>query len=187
MQQVNVHPFEQALALADDPDRPKGLHVSQIINDMLKAIEPAKYGGEMSVPKIVAGLALEQQVEKVLSALIPGGFRPGPIKKDGIWLSPDAVATDPWRLREFKLTWYSAKTKPCPYHDVYWGWRVQMMAYCWALETQIAELWAFFVNGEYPVGAPSPQLLPMVIDFSMQELQENWDMLLAHAKFRGWL
>jgi hypothetical protein len=132
-------------------------------------------------------LAFEQQLEKILVSHIPGGFRPQPIQKDGIWMSPDAVAMDPWRLREFKLSWYSMKTKPCPYHDVYWGWRVQMMAYCYGLDTLIAELWPFFVNGEYPVGAPTPVLSPMVIVFSEQEVVENWAMLVNHAKMWGWL
>jgi hypothetical protein len=187
---VNVTPFDPGpLVLADDPDRPKGLHVSQIISAILQTIDPKRYKPDLPLPaaKIVSGLAFEQQLEKILVSHIPGGFRPQPIQKDGIWLSPDNVAMDPWRDREFKLSWYSMKTKPCPYHDVYWGWRVQMMAYAWALETQITELWAFFVNGEYPVGAPTPKLECMVIDWSMQELEENWRMIQAHAKMWGWL
>lgn len=187
---MNVVKFDPGpLVLADDPDRPKGLHVSHIIHDLCVTVDPKRYGGDEGLPwlKITAGLALEQQIEKVLSVAIPGGFRPGPIKKDGIWMSPDAVAMDPWRIREFKLTWYSLKTKPCPEHDVYWPWRVQMMAYCIGIESQIAELWPFHVNGDYPVGAPSPKLEPMVITFSEQELVENWTMLVNQAKYRGWL
>lgn len=188
-----VHPFEPgALTLTDDPDRPTGLHVSQIINRLLQTIDPKRYTDILPTMKIVAGLALEQQLEKVLAIQVPGGFRPPPIQVNGIWMSPDAMAMDPWRVREFKLTWYSAKTKPCPFHDVYWGWRVQMMAYCWGMETQIAELWAFFVNGYYPVGAPTPMIhipdqVPCVITWSMQELEENWAMLVNHAKMWGWL
>ena len=186
---MNVTAFDPGpILLTDDPQRPKGLHVSQIINDLLQVIDPKRYGQiELPVLKITAGLALEQQIEKLLASKMPGGFRPDPIQKDGVWMSPDNVAPEPWRIREFKLSWYSMKTKPCPDHDVYWGWRVQMMAYCWALETQISELWVFFVNGEYPVGVPSPQLQTMVIDWSLQELEENWWMLINHAKYRGWL
>jgi hypothetical protein len=190
---LNVHPFDPGpLVLTDDPDRPTGLHVSQIINRLLQTLDPKRYTDDLPVMKIVAGLALEQQLEKVLALQVPGGFRPGAVKKDGIWCSPDAMAMDPWRVREFKLTWYSAKTKPCPFHEVYWSWRVQMMAYCWVMETQISELWVFFVNGFYPVGAPSPLIyipdaVPCVIDWSMQELEENWQMILNHAKLWGWL
>ena len=172
-----------------DPDRPKGLHVSQIYTDILQTVDPKRYDPNADMPllKIAGGLALERAIEKVLYTMMPGkAFRPPPVKKDGIWLSPDNVVMDPWRGREFKMTWYSMK-KECPYHDVYWPWRVQMMAYAYALDTLLFELWVFFVNGRYPFGPPQPQIQPYLLTFTQQEVWENWMMLVNHAKYRGWL
>lgn len=177
-----------ALVLTDDPHRPKGLHVSKIYTDLLQTIDPKRYDPDADLPllKITGGIAMEQALEQVVYAMSPGSFRPPAVKKDGIWVSPDNVAMDPWRGREFKLTWYSMK-KECPWHDVYWPWRVQMMAYAWVLETLVFELWVLFVNGRYPFGAPRPHLQPYLITFTEQELAENWMMLVNHAKLRGWL
>lgn len=186
---MTAEPFDPPpLILTDDPDRPPGLHVSQIYSSIMQHIDKKRYDPDADLPllKITAGLAMEQALAKVIYALSPGSFRPQAVKKDGIWVSPDNVALDPWRGREFKLTWYSMK-KECPWHDVFWPWRVQMMAYAWVLETLIFELWVLFINGAYPYGAPSPVLQPYLLTFSEQELYDNWQMILAHAKWKGWL
>jgi len=186
---VIVEPFEAPpLILPEDPDRPKGLHVSQIYTRILQEVD-TRYKKQTAMPwlKIAGGLALERQIEKVIHHILPGtSFRPNAIQKDGIWVMPDHVVMDPWRGREFKMTWYSMK-KDCPWDDVYWVWRVQMMAYAYVLETLMYELWVLFVNGYYPWGAPAPVLQAYMLTFTEQELQENWHMLVQHAKLWGWL
>jgi hypothetical protein len=187
--EFDTAPYVPSYGGPGDVHLPEGLHVSRIISDMLQTIDPKRYEKDKPLPavKLTGGVAFERELEKILTKSIPGGFRPDPIQVDGIWMSPDNVATDPWRVREFKLSWYSLKTKPCPFHDVYWPWRTQIMAYLKGIEGNIGELWGYFVNGDYPVGAPSPQLKGFVIDFSDQEIEENWGMLVNHAKHRGWL
>lgn len=167
-------------------ERPDGLHVSTIIKDLMIHLKPKNYGGEMDVTKVMMGLSFEESLEKAFQSAEPGAFRPGPILvPPGIWCSPDSVLPDPWAVSEFKLTWYSAN-KPCPFDEVYWPWLVQIKAYCKALETVLAKLWVLHINGDYKPPCPWP---PKVygIQFGPMEIEENWLMLVNHAKFKGWL
>jgi hypothetical protein len=59
------------------------------------------------------------------------------------------------------------------------------MAYCRCLETSHARLIGFFVNGTYRPMAP--ELLAWDIEFSKRELDENWSLLMNHAKHKGML
>lgn len=176
------------LAIPDDPDRPKGLHVSQIITDMVQAVDP-RYKRQLEMPwlKITSGLAYERAIATAIQHILPGeSFRPHPVKKDGIWVSPDNIVIEPYRGREFKLTWYSMK-KPFPDHDVYWVWVVQMLAYAYVFGLTEFEIWVLYVNGNYPWGVPTPVLQPYLLVFTEQEKWENWFMLVQHAKAKGWL
>jgi len=177
-----------AIVLPTDPHRPSGLHASQIITDLVQGVdERYKKQTEMPWLKIVNGLAFEKQIETAIHHLLPGqSFRPPPVQKDGIWCSPDHVVMDPWRGREFKMTWYSMK-KGFPDHDVYWVWVVQMLAYAYVLEMNLFECWVLYVNGDYPWGVPTPVLKAYMLEFTEQEKVENWAMLVNHAKWRGWL
>ena len=59
----------------------------------------------------------------------------------------------------------------------------QMMAYSWNLDTTDARLYVFFVNGL----TRSPAMLAWDIEFTVQELEDNWRMLLNFARERGML
>jgi hypothetical protein len=171
----------------DDGTRPPGLHLSDIITDMCKRLDPKRYdtGEPMSEGKILTGLAVERLIEKTLRIVTPGGFRPHPIQIDGIWCSPDWITLG-GQVEEFKCTWYSM-AKPCPTHDVYWPWREQIKGYCYATGTLDAVLRAFFVNGDYK--PPKPVWPPKAyqIQFTVGELKESWAGKVSHAERRGWL
>jgi hypothetical protein len=169
-----------------NPPRPKGLHLSSIIKDLLVSIDPDRYGQPLHESKVLTGLAFERVLEQGFGAVAADSFRPDPVQKDGIWCSPDHMGTDPWRVKEFKLTWYSA-AKECPGDDVYWPWLVQVKAYDYAMETNLAELWVFHVNGDYKPPRPPERPLVLGLEFTTLELQENWAMLVGHAKAKGWL
>jgi len=170
------------LIITDSPDRPEGLHVSTIIGDMCKKLYPDIYGKPLNAAKINSGVNYEQFLEKAFKQGVT--FRPPPIKRDGIWLSPDGLSPEKWQVEEYKLTWYSLHTWDLMDKRA-WPWMVQIKAYCYALESTKARLWAMFVNGTYR--PPSPVLKVWEIEFSPLELLENWSMLLNHAKSVGLL
>lgn len=175
-----------SLATGSPFDRPEGLHLSTIIKDICQSLDPKRYGQPMQTTKVGMGLKFEEVLEKAFQSAEPGAFRPAPILvPPGIWCSPDNVIPDPWAVSEFKLTWYSAK-KQCPHDEVYWPWLVQIKGYCKALDTRLAKLWVLYVNGDYHPPQPwQPKVYGL--EFSRTEIEENWSMLVNHAKSRGWL
>lgn len=62
-------------------------------------------------------------------------------------------------------------------------WMTQMLAYCHNLETPYARLYSLFINGDYR--HTGPQLLCWSFTFTARELQDNWRMLMNHAKHAG--
>jgi len=181
------------LVEANQPYRPPGLHLSDIISDMMKRLDPKRYDKRdkagtplpMNEVKIGAGISFEQALEKTFKPAAVAAFRPEPILVDGIWCSPDHVEMDPYCVSEFKCTEYSAK-KEFPYDDVYWPWLVQTKGYGKALGTGLAKVWVMYMHGDY---APPTIWEPKVwgLEFSEMEIEENWLMLVNHAKAQGWL
>lgn len=183
------------MTLPDDPSRPKGLHVSQIIGDICRRMDPGRYAKHdadgkpvpMDVVKVQAGLNYERELERLLikAQVIPGLFRPTPIQKDGIWGSPDGIDPTLWAPVEYKLTWYSSN-KLFPDDPVYWPWVVQIKSYCHLIEATHAVLYGQWINGDYHPPRPGPPR-KFVLAFTRQEVTENWTMLVTHAKAKGWL
>ena len=176
------------VTVRDRPERPAGLHVSQIIKSLCQHLDPVTYGQPMDMVKVDMGLKFEEVLETAFASGASSTFRPDPILvPPGIWCSPDGVDPEisPWAVEEFKLTWYSA-SKDCPQHPVYWPWLVQIKAYCHALETRYAKLWVLHINGDYKPPRPWPPKV-MGLEFSAMEIAENWSMLVTHAQQRGWL
>jgi len=115
-------------------------------------------------------------------------FRPEEVEKDGISISPDGLfvpntATDAGLLLvEYKYTWQSSLKPP----QDRWEWMTQLMGYCWVLELSRVRLHVFHCNGDYRENR-RPQYLEWEIGFEEWEMRENWDMLVNHAKGKGWL
>lgn len=171
--------------------RTPGLHISEIYGDLYQRLEPTRYkGGEPDPLHLEAGLAWEQMLEEGLKRRLSAN-RPGElISPEGIYLSPDLIiANCAVRVGEIKLTWMSCREMPLErtthMPEKFSKWFVQMMAYCHILETPYARLIGFFVNGDYPRGAPRPRLLAWDLQFTSRELTDNWRMLMNHAKVMG--
>jgi hypothetical protein len=182
--------------LIDDPSRPKGLHVSRIINSIMQKMEPKRYRKDQTPAEVASGHA-KMQMGLAIEAMLEAGFvkycfphvlRPGPIKHEGIWMTPDGLDDQEWAIHEYKLTWYSAATKECPTDHVYLPWIWQILAYCRAFDTLVGYLTVCHVCGVYPAGKPTP--LPPVtyrLEFTPLERAENWVMLKNEAIGNGWL
>ncbi len=182
------------LTLTDDPDRPKGLHLSQIINSMMVGLDPGRYNKRdqsevervAGVQKMATGVAFETLMERtIIKALHPQVFRPAAICCDGVWMSPDAVDPEEWCPHEYKLTWYST-SKECPTDPVYWPWIIQIRCYARALDADHGYLTAYHINGNYKPPRPIPPRT-WRLDFTKEELDGTWYAVLQHAREKRWL
>jgi hypothetical protein len=104
-----------------------------------------------------------------------------PVLLDGIYGSPDGFDCEDYALEEFKATWRSSRRDIV---EDFWSWHVQIKAYCHMLGCSTVRLRVFFVNGDYRESGPQIKMWQM--SFTEEELQENWDMLTAHSRSKGW-
>jgi hypothetical protein len=94
---------------------------------------------------------------------------------DGIIGSPDVYDQEERRVGEIKATWTSAKRPIEEKRAYFW----QVMAYCYMLDTRLAWLDVFYVNGNY--SPPVPQARHYDLEFAWAEIKDNWAMLLRNV------
>ena len=175
--------------------RSSGVHVSDIIRDIdntllhkgqrqkydeLSPQERLRMGAHTSM-----GWAWEEIVREALRRIRPviGGVVPvGELTLDGVTGTPDGVYESEWAVDEFKATWRSSSR---PLDPDFWSWLVQIKAYCKMLQTGKAYLSVFWVCGDYRESGPFTQ--QFLLEFSRMEVDDNWAMLVNHAKAKGWL
>lgn len=170
-------PFRPAI------DRSKGVHVSEIIKSIMQDL----YGKDRDITeadriRMDHGFLFERALEMAWQDLL--GKRPGEIVVDGIAGSPDGVLQVEGHtiVEEYKCTWQSCK-KPI---DENMRWLMQMKCYCYMLETTYCNLHVLNINGDYKHPF-APQYAVYSIEYSMQELVENWNAMRNHAKAKGLL
>lgn len=188
MQTRKVDTTEFGIGISGGGERSKGLHVSEIYKDLMHDLEPKRFknDGQYNYEKLEVGLSFETMLEQgIQQRLFPDLVRPGEIISDeGIAMSPDGLTFDPLTVHEFKATWMSSRQGI--EHDKFYVWFVQMKAYCREMGTPYARLWVLFVNGNY-VQPYKPLLCAWDFRFTQQELDENWQMLINHARKKGLL
>lgn len=177
----------------DSAVRSPGLHVTQIIGDIMARIDPARYGGGLDAADSEnfqeAGFLWESILTDALLTKIAFSttrLRPGELQKDGIVGSPDAVAVDDdiLTIEEYKCTWKSSRDFDL-FDKRFLYWLLQIRAYCYLADTSYARLFVFHINGDYKRFVPSVQAYQLT--FTGVELRENWTMLVNTARARGWL
>lgn len=188
--------------------RSKGLHMSDIYGALYKELEPKRFdrGEPMDLVRLEMGLAFENALEQALrdqftESILRGEHdrgeaaeRPGEFRTpEGIIFSPDLLVTNGiLRVGEIKLTWLSSREVPRKKGDFFPPkfnkYFTQIMSYAHNLGTRFARLYIFHVNGAYDCakrsGEPKPEFLPFDLEFTQQELNENWDMMLNFAVAR---
>jgi len=195
-----VTPIDHGLELgASKNPRSSGLHLSEIYNDLFACLEPKRYkaGAPVNKALLEAGILFEEMLERAFVLRLQETVgRPGElVSEEGVKCSPDLFifdAEDNFRIGEIKLTWKSSRDVPREPGENGFPVKfkknfVQMMGYCHVARTPYARLISFFVNGQYIPGPPEPELLAWDIEFSTQELRENWAMLINHARDREML
>jgi hypothetical protein len=183
-------------------ERTEGLHLSQIILDLLIGLEPGKYAKQthenVRWMNFLAGLIFERVLEEAwLSKEFqhrPELVRPGEIKLDGILMTPDAYDTVKRRPEEYKCTKKSCRQSVLD--KKFWPYWVQLKAYAYALKTigygtNSGALYILHINGNYSRDDDDPDsgyvIKPWEDEWSDLQLEENWAMIVQHARNRGWL
>lgn len=90
------------------------------------------------------------------------------------------------RIHEVKCTYKSTNTVGETAEELakQWMWMAQLKGYCRAAETCYAKLHVLFVCGDYKFPI-SPQLKVYEIEFSEQELEENWQLMIEAKSHYG--
>jgi hypothetical protein len=182
-------PFDLAMS---DPNRGKGLHVSDIYNDYFQDTEPERYSRDGKAPdlKLAVGLAWEQYLERTLVANGVLCARPGELRSpEGIFYSPDLLIVNGQdRIGEIKATWLSSKVGPT--HKKFDKFMVQAMIYCHWCEIPRVRFYVLHINGTWTFKTKSghdPIMNIWDCDFTARDLHTNHSLLMNHAKDKGFL
>jgi hypothetical protein len=167
--------FDRALLLGTSEGRSTGLHLSDIIKDLLVALEPERFGGPMHEEYVALGLAWEQFLEQI----VPGS-RPEEFESDGIAMSPDWIHRD-GTPEEWKVNW--STNKDGLDHPGLARYHIQAKAYARVLGSAEMRFRVLWVNGDYR--PPRPALQTYRVRYTRRELEENWDMIRQHAEDMG--
>lgn len=184
------------------------LHMSTIYNALYKKLEPRRYtDGPMNEVCVELGLAWETALEAALKVrpTFDGEVieRPGELlTAEGIAFNPDLIIYSPvkdeehyeygtdMRVGEIKLKWMSSRDAPrepvTSFPDKYSKDFCQMMAYCYHVGTRFARYYVFYVNGKYAPPLPHEPLV-WDIEFTQDELEDNWRALVNFARSEGML
>jgi len=178
-------------------NRSPGVHLSDLIHKV--CIECGHYEehtddidpetGEMSEDLqtlLQVGCAFETALIIRYSQQYPGLYiQPGEITLDGIHITADLMnlAPDPrypdlsHKITEVKCTYMSSAEDPLG--PKFWRIRAQLMAQCLAWKTLVGQIAILHVDGDYR-GRRKPVFNVWELEFSIQELRENWALLRSY-------
>ena len=165
-------------------ERSEGLHLTPIIYDIaikLGIMKPSSDSEDGKAEFFERGFIFEDLLSHVFATRM--ALRIGEITLDGITGSPDGLGEWESRLvvEEYKCT---SKSLSRPIEDN-WMWVTQVKAYCHMVGVPKAIMRVLYVAGDYK--PPFPQYRAYLMEFSQRELEENWSMIVNHAKAQGWL
>lgn len=185
--------------------RSEGVHLSKIIRAIaveskildaafVEDVSLVEVGGRQeswwaSLPedvrlKMSMGLAWEDWYVPTLGTV---AYHPGEMEVEGIYMTHDGESLDVvWNagnlaLHEVKLTYKSTNT--VANLETQWMWLAQCKGYCKGLNVRVAYLHVLFVCGnyKYPI---KPQLKVWRIEFTQEEIDDNWELLVDYVRHR---
>lgn len=182
--------------------RSQGVHVSAIIRciatesgilkpewaEELSLVDIREIKDPVAILRINIGLAWEEHYIPMLKDVID---HPGEMELDGIYMTHDGesvsvIITDnrtKWCMvvHEVKATYKSTNTVGDLKSQ--WMWLAQIKAYCKSLNTRHAMLHILFLCGDYTYPI-RPTLECWKIEFTQQEIEDNWDLLRDYRDYR---
>lgn len=168
-------------------------HLTDILRDLAAAIGKGKDRDAISEEELnryaAGGWIWEHAFDQALAAAVDNGqmWSPGEVECEGIVGTPDRLRIGDHgelRVQELKARWQSSRK----FDDLernYWIELAQIMSYCYMNSTRYADLHVFYVAGDWR--PPVPVQRSAALEFTERELRENWDMVVGHAKRKGWL
>lgn len=164
--------------------RSEGYHVSAIITsierDTLKIFKGDDTNPQALEAYRTAGFLFERALYDVIlqDEVI---HRIGEVEQDGIILTPDAINMSRSRGIESKVTWRSMEKGGGVEDETgeFAGWWIQMKAYAKALNMNLWDLYAFFMNGNYR-DRRQPVPRHWEIEFTQAEVDQNWKRIKNH-------
>lgn len=199
---MRVRPFNHGLDIApNDLNRSKGLHMSDLYNDLYQDLEPERYirGTEPAPALLAIGLALEQYTERLLLKAGIGAHRPPEFRTDdeyGIAFSPDLLILNGiMRGGEIKATF--ASTRDLPEEEArefpakFDKYQTQMKVYGHNLEIPNWILFGWFLKGKWEKHKSDQVVLAdfraFEFEFTAREMKDEYQMLLNHGRHKGML
>ena len=164
--------------------RSAGVHLSQVIRDLETTLYPDRFknaaGWDLNAAA-QAGVFFEVALEQAYAGMF--GMDVGEVMLDGIVGTPDGISFDEdgAYVDEYKLTWRSSNKTPL---DIF-HYRMQGMGYCKMLGLDRVQYRVLYLNGDYRGSGPIYRVY--MIQWDQWEIDENWDAIVCHAKYRGWL
>ncbi len=184
--------------------RAEGLHLSSVIHAMRVAAgaptgapEGDQEGVRMqegflwerAVEYMIAGFDLDTAMGMAFKRLClhtrEGVVKQITLEKDGIHMTPDGLDPVVGRLESYKATRRSLRKalSEADFWENFWSWCVQEMAYCLAAGVDECRWIVLWAAGDYSRGVGSgPRVLECTVQWTLAELQDNWDLVLRHAE-----
>lgn len=172
-----------------------GLHVSTIVQSILRALAPAKYNRvfaeEQSFSYQEIGNIIEDLMARQLARRMRRWHKPKPRVFRGVWGSPDGWDPATRTIDEIKVTWVSETdffTVDDQGHiesesEKFMAYRLQFLFYALAWGARRVRLHVLFINGKYPRGGgPVPSARTFIFTFTTRELEENFIQLAIQAR-----
>jgi len=171
------------LAIKVDPlvgrgDRTAGMHLTEIIH-YLELTDRGMPEPQHWEEAAAVGFYFEDAIRVALrDTWFRGTDReiiiPGELEEDGIIGTPDGLERDGDEdvLWEFKATWKSYKKSPP--EDI-WHYMVQIKGYLYMMRATKARMAVLYLCGIYH--PPEPLLIGVELEFTVNELVDNWRML----------
>ena len=161
------------------PPRSGGLHLTDITRDMYLTILHGRDNSTDNNLWAEPGYLWEELLEWAYAKRNP--HRIGEITLDGITGSPDGMDWENWVLYEDKFTWRSTKKEPMDDER----WMMQVKGYCKMLGTCKVKMRVFYCMGDYRGSGPQYKVYELY--FTQREVDEHWEGIVNHAKWKGWL
>ena len=168
-------------------ERSPGLHLTDVIRDIAGVLFPKqKVSRDNCSWNREATMGMGFLWECALSDVMRDkmAHRIGEVECDGIMMSPDGVDWGNGVLEEYKCTWKSTRHPP----EDNWEWMTQIKGYLWGIgkgEMTRVVMRVLYVMGDWKGGGPEYRVWRG--EFEEWELRENWEMIVNHAKARGWV
>lgn len=169
--------------------RSSGLHLTDVIWSLATAIGIAEDSATEEQLRTygAVGFAWERMVEQGMALACSSDryVRPGEVVLDGITGSPDLLDLSESIVIDTKALFKSSK-QLADLQRNFWKWLVQLKGYLKMVGWDTAELWILPICGDWK----PPMIQPPVrkrLQFTKAEIDDNWLMIILHAKEKGWL